>query len=885
MRLIRGAAGSGKTALVFQEFKEALKQNRAGARIVVPTATLVRHFQHELARDGIVFPPSAIVSFSRFARDLTPQLKQVPDTLLRVIVRDALSRLKLREFEQVAATEGMVSTVLDTIGLFDNAGASVEKLAGVKRLSPYGRAFEKLWREIERTVHRCGYAMRSEILRAAALNLPPLKIWMDGFLAFSPIEKEFVRELAARCSLTMTLGDARGFDDLYRFVLQIGGEHRSLHGPGRKAPIVGVAAPSMERECDEIARRIIEARDGGTSFREIGVALRDAASYLSLIRCTLDRFGIPARYYFSTPLRTHPVAQFLSGLIVNTLEGWEFGFALQTLRAHPALGLSAAFDRFDFKVREAIPGRGAAELASLCEKELAEKIWLCFVADGWRDHALTPAAWNSRLRQWAENLYRPGMLDAPRRFTEVESARTQVAGLRAWLEAVEAAASLFGPEAQPVSLEEFWRVAGQAVEGAVVQSSDDRADVVHVMSAHEARQWDVRTLFVCGLTHRDFPGKTPQNLLFPDSEIEVLRKAGIHLRKTSELASEERDLFECLKTRARESLVLTWPSHDAAGKSVQASEFIRDLNVTPVAPRLCRPMHPEAIAGKGITGLVESPELKSWMEARHQKIAITALEDLAQCRFKFFAGRTLGLKPPPIQPHERLSTRVNGLILHKALEAWLNAKREGSFSQVFETAFDDYCREEHVPPGYRVEVERIFLREIAARVSATERWTPLSSEPEVELSIAFPKGVTVIGRVDRIDRMSDTECIIVDYKSGKRQGVEKLVGSKVKLQGPLYALAAKETLNLDTLAMMYVAVREDKVFGWGEVPGADLKLAEMPARWMEDARDRAVERLTGLLEGAVHAEPAELEQCRWCDFAAACRYSASAALTEAAHGD
>src|SRR5277367_1157862 len=83
MKLIRGAPGSGKTALVFREFKDALRTGRADLRIVVPTATLVRHFQHELARDGVVFSPRSVVSLNRFVRERV-EVPQVPDGLLHV---------------------------------------------------------------------------------------------------------------------------------------------------------------------------------------------------------------------------------------------------------------------------------------------------------------------------------------------------------------------------------------------------------------------------------------------------------------------------------------------------------------------------------------------------------------------------------------------------------------------------------------------------------------------------------------------------------------------------------------------------------------------------------------------------------------------------------
>src|SRR5690349_16656346 len=109
MRLIRGAPGSGKTALVFREFKESLGAGRTDLRIVVPTATLVRHFRHELARDGLVFSPKCIVSLSRFALERACDMSIVPEGLLRAIVRDALRRLDLPQFRDVVATEGMAA--------------------------------------------------------------------------------------------------------------------------------------------------------------------------------------------------------------------------------------------------------------------------------------------------------------------------------------------------------------------------------------------------------------------------------------------------------------------------------------------------------------------------------------------------------------------------------------------------------------------------------------------------------------------------------------------------------------------------------------------------------------------------------------------------------
>jgi ATP-dependent helicase/DNAse subunit B len=658
-------------------------------------------------------------------------------------------------------------------------------------------------------------------------------------------------------------------------------QDRLLPGIARKPETLAVAASNMEREADEIARRILKLREQSVAFREIGVAVREATFYQPLLQGTFDRFGIPARFYFSSPLRKHPAATFLGGLIGCVLRDWEFSAALETLQAHPAWGQSSAFDRFDFRVREAMPGRGAAHLISLCEEDFAKRISPCFALDAWLKDKVRPREWTRRFEEMARSLYRPGLIDPAADHGALETARSESAALSAWVDAVASAAGFWTDAQTLLSLEEFWFVAQEAVEGASLHVPDDRRDVVHVMSAFEARQWDVSALFVCGMTDRDFPKRNPQNLLFPDAEIDALK---IPLRKASDRDKEEHELWEALKSRAQHALILTYPEHDAGGNSVQSSRHLSEIEIGKA--QLCRTTPATMLESAGMPGRIDDPELLTALAAHHQRLSVSALEDLAQCRFRFFAGRTLGLKARPERPEQRLQPKISGLILHQALEDWLNINRQGDFVELFETAFDRMCREKHLPAGFRLEVERIGLRETARKVNATERWTPESSEAEVEMALNFPGGVTVNCRVDRIDRLNATDCVIVDYKSSKTANVEKLVESKVKLQGPLYALAAREQLGLRTVAMMYVAVREDKRFGWGEVPGSGLELNAIPPNWMEDARERSVERLTGFLAGALHAEPAEEDSCRWCDYKETCRVEQRQALVmiESAHG-
>jgi ATP-dependent helicase/DNAse subunit B len=872
MKLVRGSPGAGKTAFVFREFRQAIEAGRT-ARIVVPTATLVRHFRHELARDGLVFPPRSVTSFSGFIGELAREGQLVPEGLLRAIARHVLDSSRLPEFASVAGTGGMAETVIDTIALFENAGCTPEKLGSIRKLGSHAKPFERIWRAVRERARQSGFLLRGEWLRMTPVPAEPIAVWFDGFHAFSPIEREFIRRLDASCDITITATDSPAGDEVLTFGLECGAKGILLPGSSRKPATTLITAPALEREADAVARRILALREGGAEFRDIGVAFRDAAAWGSLLRGTFERFGIPARFYFSTPLRRHPAGIFLGGLVSAALEGWEFKSTVTALRAHPAWSTRADFDRFDFAVREALPGRGAANLLACCEADwLKEEIASCLRIESWLSMPQKPPDWQRRVESFAKRVYRPGQLDIAADQTGVETARGHVAALRAWVEAIGSVVPFWNSN-EPISLAEFWRVASIATEAAVVRQLDERANVVHVMDVYEARQWNVRTLLVCGVTDSNFPRQRVGNLLFPDDDIRRLYDAGVPLRRAEDHDNEERWLFEALSTRASDSLFLTCSGHDASGKSVHRSRLI-DPGLEAEPAMVWRPEPRVSAQGAPLAGRIGALQLHAEMARLHQKLSVTSLEDLAQCRFKFFSGRTLALKSAPERPEERLTARVTGSILHKALERWL-ANKTRNFVELYEETFDEMCRDEHLPPGYRLEVERIRFREIAERVSARDIWIPDISEAEVELTLeldiaALDTKVDVACRIDRLDTFG-SDCVIVDYKSSKPANVEKLVTSHTKLQGPLYALAVREKRNLQTIAMIYWAVREDETYGWGAIPGVDLKLNPIPENWITGAKMRTVERLSGYLTGRVEALPEDAEQCRWCDYQAACR--------------
>ena len=125
---------------------------------------------------------------------------------------------------------------------------------------------------------------------------------------------------------------------------------------------------------------------------------------------------------------------------------------------------------------------------------------------------------------------------------------------------------------------------------------DGRRNVVHVMSAHEARQWVLPVVFVCGMVEKQFPQFHKQDPFFPDAARCRLNAAGIRVRTAAEFEREERALFDTATSRATMLTTLSYPEFDARGERNLPSIYLEDVLVPPVdsvpvrpAPRTTQP--------------------------------------------------------------------------------------------------------------------------------------------------------------------------------------------------------------------------------------------------------------------------------------------------------
>jgi len=532
MRLVTGPAGSGKTSLVLEGLREAAGRSNTAVRLLVPTATMALHLQNRLARDGLVFRPGLIQTLSRFVDDWVEAVPQVPETVLRLMVEAAAARVNRAEFAQVADLPGFIDSLARAIGDFSSAGCDSARLEHSLPETPLGPAFLAIYREVERELKRRGMAMRATRLQLAARRIEAegaggLKtIWLDGFYALPDPELAVVGALANRAEVTVTLPASPATEPTRDRLLAIGFSETCL-ARRRPAPAtVLVTAASREREADEIARRILEQSRAGRPFREIGIVVRSPETYAPLLRATLERFGIAARFYFDGRLDANPAIRCLAGAVDGMLEGWDHEAILAVLRLAPRTSSLLATDRFDFRVREQVPNRGLHRLRELLRLEsnqplssaaerIAGMLDRLALLEEWRPLVLDSSEWVLRFRT-LRDLFSPARPAEPADHELALAWRSQVEALDLFDQSLDEAALAAEPNG-PVALPVWWRAVKSVLRLTPLRTVDRRRNVVHVFDAHEARQWELPVVFVCGLVEKQFPRFHRQDPFFPDA--------------------------------------------------------------------------------------------------------------------------------------------------------------------------------------------------------------------------------------------------------------------------------------------------------------------------------------------------------------------------------
>jgi ATP-dependent helicase/nuclease subunit B len=187
---------------------------------------------------------------------------------------------------------------------------------------------------------------------------------------------------------------------------------------------------------------------------------------------------------------------------------------------------------------------------------------------------------------------------------------------------------------------------------------------------------------------------------------------------------------------------------------------------------------------------VERPSPRPPVEARPKRIAVTDLDRLKADPFAFYAKAILKLRPEePVDAEHHAAWK--GTAVHEVLEQWF--KEDGCDPTKLRERARAMIADDAIHPMLRALWSPRLMEAIDWIVAETAKdketgRTPLIAEEFGEAEIA---GVTLFGKVDRIDRLDDGRLAIIDYKTGQAPA-KKAVAEGFALQLGLLSIIARD---------------------------------------------------------------------------------------------
>ncbi|HUQ91747.1 MAG TPA: PD-(D/E)XK nuclease family protein [Bryobacteraceae bacterium] len=861
-------------------------RGQTGACLLTPTATLAEHIRHSLARRGQLVRPDSIVTLSRFLEPLLEGIPAATTAMIGYLVSQELLHRPPALFRPLSRSRGLRRSLTSLI----------EEVGQIPRRCPPGatpaaEAFFAIFDSVQQQLSSRGCLLRPERLRRAAQRLRAVPaawkpVCLTGFYAFTPAELEILDALKP-AGVVLSLPGWEGAQDSREALRSLGFLESTIPDSIPAAETTVAAAPGEQQEAEDIARQILQyVQRGAYTFRDIGILVRREHPYVPLLRTTLERYLIPATYFFQRALHKHPLARYFLTFLEALSSGWDYQRTLPLLQM-PLSGLTGEpeVDQLDRLMRERLPARGIpAALDALGWQRFSR----------WTTTVHTPAEWAAELGALKQIVRMPVITDNVRH-GQVIAWRELAAALQAWDEALAQTAALPHPDV-PIPLAEFQSLLADVLEHVPVSSRDLRRNAVHVLDVHEARQWRIPVVFLCGMLERGFPQYHSEHPILADSDRQLLRSEGILLRTSGERQREESFLFDTAAQAATERLSLSYPRANAKGEETLPSFLLTSIaRKRPVTSAFFQPARPRPLWPKAPRPQpgISHPELRAALKQARASLSPTAVETFLQCPFQFFARYVLKLKPSPPRPQERLDFLLQGNILHQTL-----AEASGSplfVEEIFTRLFADACREKSVPAGCVTEKARLELHYNLRRFLESPPLAGASTRSvERGFDIRVSQDLRLRGKMDRVVDLPQRGLVVIDYKYSTPERIRGNIRAHDRgelVQGGLYLWAAEKLYRSEPAGMLYCGLRSEVSWAGWHLPLSGWQ--DIGESWeqprIREMIDKAIEAsliVAGrIANGDTTPRPADEKKCVWCDFKDACRIeSQPAPLVQVAGG-
>jgi RecB family exonuclease/superfamily I DNA/RNA helicase len=556
----------------------------------------------------------------------------------------------LRELEPdnylvpLAALPGFPRTVLATIADLRHAEVSPQRLREFLHQAPQGEVSRRKLASLTLLYERylqCLTAQRVyddallleqaiALLASASPSTEPLLLY--GFYDFTPLQRRFIAaatrdrnalvffpwragEAYAYATPTftwfMSLGfhsvslaaDSQEHHHLARLQERIFEEHSLSRVPvARHADhsVLFLSAPGVSAEARELGRVILElVRSRGVRFHEIGIFLRDPASYGQLLLETLQGLGIPCVLYEGLPLS-------------QTLAGKRFLLLCQVLLEDYARARVIEFIGVAEPPFAALLGplAGAARVAQW--EQLSVHACIVKGAQAWRERLarlleIQPGSEETKTNTLTDQQTSRAFLVFMEGFLSASAPRPGTDSWRGWTNLILGllrrytsptehtahlehtllhVAEVHSPN-EPVSFAEWVNGVTAALNATAIPVDARDTDGVCIGQVLAAYGAPFRVVMIPGLVDGAFPRLARQDPLLLDQERQYVSEfLSCELRQRRSLSDAEQLLFILALQSAREVVVLSYPRAEHGFGPARAPSFylVRALEALSGAP-------------------------------------------------------------------------------------------------------------------------------------------------------------------------------------------------------------------------------------------------------------------------------------------------------------
>jgi DNA helicase-2/ATP-dependent DNA helicase PcrA len=293
---------------------------------------------------------------------------------------------------------------------------------------------------------------------------------------------------------------------------------------------------------------------------------------------------------------------------------------------------------------------------------------------------------------------------------------------------------------------------------------------VRLLTAHGSKGLEFDTVFVIDCYEKHWPSPRQSSPLAIPASAFLLRPAA---DTKHEADAEERNLFFVALTRARREAIISWPTRDRQGKELAPSRYV-DLIDPALVHRVDTAVAEQSYVNNLQLRLTPAPASASPITDREylrerfirQGLSATALNNYLSCPWKYFYRNLIRI---PEAPNAVL---MYGNAVDRALERFFERRATGepTDKNTLLAYFTQSAEEQSF-------TERDLATALARGRESLGGWYeryhttwPGKSMHQLKIAgVAVPgiEGVTINGKLDKLELLEGNSVRVVDYKTGK----------------------------------------------------------------------------------------------------------------------